>query len=731
MKRTPIFTWLVAGLLAAAVALPAAQAKPEEAAPVLTRAAVPPVIDGVLDDPAWASGLMFDGFKTFKPDYGKDASQRTEAYIAYDAENFYFAFRCYDSDPAKIKGAVCKRDTIFQDDIVFINLDTFNDRQSAFVFMLNPCGIQGDGMLTTSGNVELTFDTVWYSAGKVDDQGWTAEARIPLKSLRFPNRDPQTWRVLFIRFFTRSSEQVAFPPLDPNYGSLLGQAQPFEVSGLKYKRVAELLPAFTFGRTQEATTDTQGELVRNRELDIDDLSLTGKLGLTSDLTLDGTINPDFSQVEADAGQVDFNQRYSLYYEEKRPFFLEGSELWQFGGSVEEGPLSSLVYTRTIVDPSFGFKLSGKVTPRDTVAAIYAQDNLPGDAVDVHPDFMIGRFKHALKDDAYIGAFYTGREAGGSYNRVGGFDGRFRLSQTQTASFHLLGSLTKAPGADSTEADHALGLQYSFSNRKLVLDLGYQDISENFQVDSGFVYRTGLRRVSAFAMYSIFPKSKFFQKIEPFYWSYQLYDTIYDMWESVNLFTLRFRLPRNSQFRVDALLANEVFSGRRFDISGFGLQGQTQIAKQLYFQIFARRTGRVFYDEADPYQGYGTRAMAALQFQPITQLDFTFSLSYQDLFRKSDRTKSYDYLILRSRNTFQLNKYLFVRGIVEYNDFYKRMTFDGLISFTYIPGTVVFLGYGSALEKVEWDGGLGDFVESDRFREMKRGFFLKVSYNYRF
>jgi Domain of unknown function (DUF5916) len=731
MKRTPLLTWLVAGLLAAAVALPAAQAKTEEAVPVLAKAAAPPVIDGVLDDPAWASGLKFDGFKTFKPDYGKDASQRTEAYIAYDAENFYFAFRCYDSDPAKVKGAVCRRDTVFQDDLVFVNLDTFNDRQSAFVFMINPCGIQGDGMLTTSGDVEVSFDTVWYSAGKIDDQGWTAEARIPLKSLRFPNRDPQTWRVLFIRFFTRTSEQVAFPALDPNYGSLLGQAQPFELSGLKYKRVAELLPAFTFGRTQEATEDTQGELVRNKDLDIDDLSLTGKLGLTSDLTLDGTINPDFSQVEADAGQIDFNQRYSLYYEEKRPFFLEGSELWQFGGSVEEGPLSSLVYTRTIVDPSFGFKLSGKVTPRDTVAAIYAHDNLPGDEVDVHPDFMIGRYKHALKDDAYIGAFYTGREAGGAYNRVGGLDGRFRLSQTQTASFHLFGSLTKAPGAVSTDADHALGLQYIFSNRKWILDLGYQDISENFQVDSGFVYRTGLRRISAFAMYSIYPKSRFFQKIEPFYWSYQLFDTAAHMWESVNLFTLRFRLPRNSQLRFDTLLANEVFLGRRFDISGFGLQGQTQIAKQLYFQIFARRTGRVFYDPDDPYQGYGTRAMASLGYQPITQLDFALSLSYQDLYRKSDRTKSYDYLILRSRNTFQLNKYLFVRGIVEYNDFYKRMTLDGLVSFTYIPGTVVFLGYGSALEQVEWDEGLPGFVESGRFRQMKRGFFLKISYNYRF
>jgi hypothetical protein len=731
LRAAVLLLALPALLAAEAAAGPSSAPKPEETAPALAKAAAPPVIDGVLDDPAWAAGLKFDGFKTFKPDYGKEASQKTEAFIAYDAENFYFAFRCHDSEPSRIKGAVCKRDTIFQDDLVFINLDTFNDRQSAFVFMLNPCGIQGDGMLTTSGNVELTFDTVWYSAGKVDDLGWTAEARVPLKSLRFSSRDPQTWRILFVRFFTRTSEQVSFPVLDPNKGSILGQAQPFQVAGLKYKRVAELLPAFTFGRTEEATDESQGELARNRELDIDDVSLTGKLGLTSDLTLDGTYNPDFSQVEADAGQVDFNQRYSLYYEEKRPFFLEGSELWQFAGTVEEGPLQSIVYTRTIVDPDLGFKLTGKLSRRDTVAGIYALDSRPGDEVDAHPDFVIARYKHALKDDAYIGAFYTAREAGGPYNRVGGIDGRFRLSQTQLASFHLFGSLTKAPGAEAAETDHALGLNYSFSDRKWVVDLGYQDISENFRVDTGFVYRTGLRRISAFTMHSIYPKSKFFQKLEPFYWSYHLYDTIHDMWETVNLFTFRVRLPRNTMFRVDTLLANEVYAGQRFDISGFGIQGESQLAKQLYLQLFARRTGSVFYDPADPYQGYGTRAMGALVYQPLTQLNFTLVLTYIDFYRRADHAKVYDYLILRSRNTFQLNKYLFVRGIVEYNDHYKRMTLDGLVSFTYIPGTVVYLGYGSALEQKEWDPDLPGFVDSDRFHQQKRGFFFKVSYLFRF
>jgi len=727
-----MFAAAPAGLAAKSAAASAVRA--EGTAPVLNMAAAPPVVDGVLDDAAWASAARFDGFKTFKPDYGKDASQKTEAFVSYDAENFYFAFRCYDNEPSKVKAAVSKRDNIFQDDIVFIVLDTFNDNQSGYGFIVNPLGIQGDGMVNIYGNLEPSFDTVWYSKGRIDDQGWTVEARIPLQSIRFPNRNVQTMRILFIRFFTRTSEQASFPPIDPNYGSLLGQAQPFLVSGLKYKRVVEFIPAAT---ARIAYERPDGEMVRTESTPLEEVpSLTGKLGITSDLTLDGTYNPDFSQVEADAGQVDFNLRYALYYEEKRPFFLEGNDLWQFGGAVEEGPLQALVYTRTIIDPTFGFRLTGKVTRRDTVAAIYAQDDLPADPLnpdplfDEHPDFTIVRYRHSLKDDAFIGAFYTAREAGSGFNRVGGIDGRFRLSQTQTASFHLFGSLTRTPGAETTDADHALGLDYGFSNRKWAVDLGYQDISPDFQVDTGFVFRTGLRRISAFTMYSIYPRSGFFQKIEPFYWSYHLYDTISKLWETFNMFTLRFRLPRNTIVRFDGILANEVYAGARFDTSGFGFQAESQLGKQLYVEMRVRRSGGVFYDPEDAYQGYGTSVSLGLRYQPLDQLDFSLTASYVDFFREADRAKIYDYLILRSRNTFQINKYLFVRGIVEYNDFRKRVTLDGLISFTYIPGTVIHVGYGSALEKAEWDDALGQFIPSSRFHEMNRGFFFKVSYLWR-
>ncbi len=707
---------------------PAGAGRPSAVEPqAISPAATPPVIDGRLNDPIWEQAAKFDGFKTFEPDFKKEPSQKTECFVSYDADNFYFAFRCYDTEPGRIKAAVSKRDDVFQDDIAGVILDTFNDMQSGFGFIVNPLGIQGDGLLDFNGNMQDNHDMVWFSKGVIDDEGWTAEIQVPLKSIRFPNKPILTMRVIFIRFFTRTSEQASFPALDPEGGSIMGQSHPIQISGLKYSRVVEILPAFTYDLDYAAEG---GEMVKSDEdrrfLNL--MSLTGKFGVTSDLTLDGTYNPDFSQVEADAGQIDVNLRYALYYPEKRPFFLEGNDMWRFGGEQEDAPLAEMVYTRRIVDPDYGFRLTGKVAGRDSIAAIYSHDYRPGDETDDNPDFTILRYRHSLKEDSFIGGFYTGREYSGGFNRVGGLDGRFRLSPTSVASFHFFGSWTRPGEGEALNKDHALSATYSFQNRKWIVELGYQDVSQNFQVDSGFVFRTGLRRIGAFGMYQIYPKSKFFQKIEPFYWSYHLYDTFDKMWETVNVFVARFRLPRNTQVRFDGRLIKEVFAGQQFDGSGFGIRTESQILKQLFFNASYFRTGMTYYDPDDPYQGYGSRLSAGAQYQPTENLSFVLSLSYSDFYRKSDHEKIYDYTILRSRNIFQINKYLFLRAILEYNFYRERLTTDLLASFTYIPGTVVHVGYGSAYERLAWDGQ--DYVASDNFLETRRGFFFKVSYLWR-
>jgi hypothetical protein len=684
----------------------------------------PPEIDGILDDDIWETATKFENFKTIEPDYGKEPGQKTVAYMTYDAENIYFAARCFDNEPDKIKTSVSSRDNMFGDDNVIIMLDTFNTMQEAFGFFLNPEGIQGDAMINSDGNGDPSFDMVWYSKGVIDDEGYAVECRIPLQSIRFPGKETITLRVAIFRQIIRTSELSSFPPMFAEKGSIIKQSQPVSVTGWKFKRVVEILPALTHSTRQSAA---QGKMQTDEKNT--DFSLTGKVGLTSDLTLDGTYNPDFSQVEADAGQIDVNLRYELFYPEKRPFFLEGNDIFQFAGNVEEGPLATVVHTRTIINPVFGLKLSGKPGRKSSMATIYALDNLPDDPIDAHPDFMIARYKFALKEDSYIGGFYTGKEYGKGFNRVVGADGRFRLTQTSIADFHLFGAFTQRNGSTETSSDHALGLHYQYGTRKVIIDLGYQDISKNFQVDTGYVTRTGIRRFSAFAMYRFYPKSKFFQRIEPFYWSYHIYDTEHKMFETLNLFTLRFWLPRSTQFRVDTLLANEVFAGERFGRGGVGFQTTSQITKHFFWSLFYRYTGAIYYDPEDPYQGYGNRFGGHLQYQPIEKLSFILNVSYVDFFRDSDKQKIYDYAIIRSRNTFQLNKYLFLRAILEYNSFQDRLTLDTLVSFTYIPGTVIYAGYGSAFEKLEWDGF--DYRESENFHETKRGVFFKVSYLWRF
>ncbi len=263
----------------------------------------------------------------------------------------------------------------------------------------------------------------------------------------------------------------------------------------------------------------------------------------------------------------------------------------------------------------------------------------------------------------------------------------------------------------------------------MIDAGYQDVSPDFRVDSGFLTRTGVRRLGLTAIYMIYPHSKFFQKIEPFYWGYHLYDTIDGMWETFNVFVLRAYLPRSTQLRVEGTLGNEIFAGRRFERSGYGFRTQSQIFTRLYFETSFRRSGGIYYDPDAPYQGDTTQSGLFLRYQPIEKFDFSLSLDNSRFSRRSDGKRVYDYTILWNRNTFQVNKYLFLRAIIEYNFYRKRLTADGLVSFTYIPGTVCYVGYGSAFERLDWRNGR--YIDGRRFLETKRGLFLKISYLWRF
>ncbi len=693
------------------------------------RAGSPPVIDGRLDDAVWGTAQALGDFKSYSPDFGREPTERTTAYMAYDAENIYFAFKCYDREPDKIKAALAERDTIKTDDFICINLDTFNDRQALSAFYVNPLGIQSDSRFA-AGQEDFSVDFVWESAGRIDADGYSVELRIPFKSMRYAGKKMVEMAIVFERFISRRAEHVVFPAFDPARGlSFLTQMMPLQLENIRRYTLVEVLPAFTY-RKDSARED--GAFISGKGEP--EFHLTGKYGITSKLILDATWNPDFSQIEADAGQIDINLRSDIYYAEKRPFFLEGSELFQIGtGTTGLDPLSSIVHTRTMIDPLLGLKLTGKLGDRDTIASIFALDESPStgpsyvEGNDKYAGFSVFRYKRSVTADGFLGAIYTGREYGEDYNRVAGVDGQLRITKSSMLSFHGLGSWTRTGEEGAVEKGAAGGADYVYDTRNIQYSLVVYDISEDFRTGTGYLTRSGVAGAHFNLQPRFYPKSGFFRKISIDVSVGLIKDLPSGLLETNDHIGVAFLLPGRTTFLLAGYYSTEVFLGRRFDTGYVRAGFASQISKQVYFSLTGSRGDSIRY-LADPYQGYGSRITASVIYKPSERFEFDGSLTYADFFRGSTREKDYDYAIWRARMTYQMNRYLFFRGVVEYNSYRREMLTDLLASFTYIPGTVIQLGYGSLYDRTEWADGL--YRDSDRFLELIRGLFFKASYLWR-
>lgn len=688
----------------------------------------PPVLDGRLDDPVWQHASSVTGFQTFIPEFGHPQQEKTVAYMAYDRDNLYFAFRCFDPHPEKIKASVAKRDDMVRDDFICINLDTFDDQQSLYAFYVNPLGIQGDSRFA-SGKEDFSVDLVWDSAGRIDAEGYAVEVRIPLKSIRYNQGDKVRMSVFFERCISRRQEHGSYPAMDAARGyAFLPQMAPMEFVGLARPTILELLPSFTYSQKH---LRQDGAFVK--EPDTRDWGLTAKYGLTPSLILDATLNPDFSQVEADAGQIDANLRYGLYFPEKRPFFLEGSETFNVGAT-STGALQTVVHTRTIQDPKAGFKLTGKVGAENTLAALYATD-APLPPPDAGPDaprppdarFTILRYKRTTTEDGYLGAFFTERAQDTRVNRVAGPDGQIRLSPSGMLSFHAFGSSTRqGPDLESLDG-HALGLEYLYDTSRLGISAAAHEVSQHFENDTGYLTRTGLASGSLSVTPKVYPASSWLRRVD---WNGTvsvLEDEPSGLLEHDHSIGVTGILQGNAALSLALHDATEVFLGQRFRTDGFNLSARDQFTKAFSLQATYRQ-GKAIRYTADPFQGTGSQASASAICQPTENLNLELDWSHADLFREDTGAKVYDYHIYRSRLTYQVNASLYFRGIVEYNAFHRQLLADLLAAYTYIPGTVVYLGYGSLYKQQAWQDGV--YRDARGFLEMQRGLFFKASYLWR-
>jgi hypothetical protein len=386
-----------------------------------------------------------------------------------------------------------------------------------------------------------------------------------------------------------------------------------------------------------------------------------------------------------------------------------------------------VHTRTIVDPLGGIKLNGRIGDKNTVAVIYALDELLDTEVEDYAHFGIFRYKRALANDSFMGGFYTGRERKSGFNRVFGLDGQLRISQSSIFGYHALKSQGKLSEDSPKDDGHALGLHYFHLTRDWILMLGFQDISKDFRTETGYITRTGITRLRSGIMRMFHPKSKVIQRIDPMIHSTQIRDKFSGLYETFNSFDLRFILLRDSFILGGYRYATEVFLDEKFNTSIVRMIAGSQLTKQFHFSLSYYYGKKIRYVE-NPYQGSGSDASATVTYLPSEKLHLDLSLVYSNFYRDSDSAKEFDYTIIRSRNTYQVNKYLFFRGIVEYNSFHKQLVTDFLASFTYIPGTVIHLGYGSLYERIKWDNS--EYVSADKFLETERGFFFKASFLWR-
>lgn len=490
-----ILAWVSVAVVAADAANPVVD---------VPRLDVAPTIDDFLDmapSPEFAGKMAhISGLIQKEPEDGKPATQDTDVYLGYDDTALYFVFVAHDDEPDKIRAHMNRRETFNNDDLVEVMLDTFGDEQRAYTFIVSAAGTQWDAIWTEGGGFDRAWDTVWDSRVRRTDRGYVAWLSIPFKSLRFPKGAGNDWGLIVLREIPRANENSFWPPVSTRtVGRLSQEAKLRGISGISPGRNMQLIPYVT-ARDFELLNEEDATI---QEDSFDgDAGLDAKLVFKDSLALDLTVNPDFSQVESDDAQVTANERFEVFFPEKRPFFLENADFFQTP--------TNLLFTRRIAAPDQGARLTGKVGSW-AIGSLVIDDEAPGKLVE--PDepgrgdnawFGVARLRRDLPRQSYFGFIFTDREFDDRSNRVMGVDGRFRLDEAWDARFQLISTSTRRIDGESSSGP---GYDVSFNRdgRHIDSHIHYRDFSDDFTTDVGFVPRIDIREIHQSSSYTFWPE----------------------------------------------------------------------------------------------------------------------------------------------------------------------------------------------------------------------------------
>ncbi len=716
-------------------------------------------IDGVLNEDVWSNAVTAENFTEISPGDNVKPEVETKVKIFYDDDYIYFGYTCYEKDMESVRASLSDRDRMYGDDWVGPFIDTYSDLKQGFEMYVNPKGIQGD-LLWTSNNEDSNYDIIYDSEAKMYKDKWTAEMRIPFKSLRFPDRKEQKWRIHLLRNRPRGARQeIYWASVSRDNPNFMGQSGTLNgIKDVKRGRDIQILPYIlgTQNSTLEDFSDPNSKFTHGKLEG--EIGLSAKYGLSSTLTLDATYNPDFSQVEADAPQININSPFALFYPEKRPFFLEGID--HFATPI------NVSYTRSINNPLFAAKLSGKINKLDIGFISAYDENTPYIIPLTERSFFLSsnknsvsnilRMKYDMGGENYLGFIFSDREQSADsskafgftgFNRNYGFDGKFNFASNYYLTFQVLQNNTKEINDTNFKYNSLKNFRFDDNKYTALLDgesysgsnvyLSFNRNARNwsfyseyfFQAptvrrDNGFIQRNNFHQLFMQQEYNFYPEGKVLRRVNPELNMEIRYDATGKLKEQFVELNLVTDWTNGIYSSAGYLPVNNEDYGGIFhkNINRWHFNMEANNLSKFITGGFYYEGGKFIVRFEDPtYVGFGHNLDIWATIKPFDRLRNDINYSYSELSKSAGGEKLFAGYVVSDKISYQFNKNFFLRVLLQYDLFSRNFTVDPLLSYKWNPYTILFLGSSHDISEISDNNGFGKYTETDRY------FYLKFQY----
>ncbi len=728
-----------------------------------------PVIDGKLDDEMWKNSAKMVDFIQFQPGDGAEASKQSIAYLGYDEKFLYIGFHAFD-EPDKVQATVAQRDQIFGEDHVRFIFDTFDDQRRGYLIGFNALGIQADGIYSegvTNGNdTDMNVDILMESKGVMLPDGWSIEAKIPFKSLRYTAGKGKQWGIHILRKITRfNNEQDSWMPINRNINGFLLQAGKLTgLDDIKAERTLELVPTLTFKQTGRRVSPTK---FSNPPIQ-PDFGFTLKYSLSSNVTLDAAYNPDFADVEADAPVVEANQRFPIFFEEKRPFFLEGVDIFKT-------PIFA-VNTRQIQNPDVALKLTGKVGKNSFGIMAAVDEPLRNNPLKEKAYVGVVRLKRDFGKESHYGFLATSYNYPNKRNQLGGFDVRWKIDDNKTFNAQILGTTSRNffynPVLDEAkyQTGNALIYTYEYNDNRRLKGWGFGGVgrTQNYRADVGFTRRTNTNEIYGYTYLSSDPKPKntLIRKRINFNWGFnhdyqgrfQGFNSNVNgnvalkgsMYAGGGFFVGAEKLIEEEFGRTRTATRTGAFFGapdRTANQRGFWVWSEKSFNKRISANINFQKDYNAFdfdfgagdrfprvspaallnpNNPIDPGTGTQWNINGGVEVKPTDSLSFNFGFNKTKLTRNETNLVAFDANILQLKTTYQFSRFVNLKTRIDYDTLQSRFAGQYTFGWTPSPGKAMYVGYSDRWSHngYEFNPRLPGMVQLDRT------FFIKFSYLFR-